>query len=53
MRCAIMQPTYLPWIGFFDLIDAVDIFVLLDNVKVEKVAGKHEIAFAHHPVKCY
>ncbi len=31
-----MQPTYLPWIGFFDLIDAVDIFVLLDNVKVEK-----------------
>ena len=31
-----MQPTYLPWLGYFDLIDTVDIFVLLDNVKLEK-----------------
>ncbi|GLX83130.1 WbqC family protein [Thalassotalea eurytherma] len=36
MRCAIMQPTYLPWSGFFDLIDSVDVFVFLDNVKLEK-----------------
>ena len=36
MRCAIMQPTYLPWLGYFDLIKQVDIFVLLDNVKLEK-----------------
>tara|TARA_B100001093_G_scaffold518492_1_gene603544 strand:+ start:86 stop:814 length:729 start_codon:yes stop_codon:yes gene_type:complete len=36
MRCAIMQPTYLPWLGYFDLINQVDIFVLLDNVKLEK-----------------
>jgi len=36
MRGAIMQPTYLPWTGFFDLIDSVDVFVYLDNVKLEK-----------------
>ena len=36
MRGAIMQPTYLPWTGFFDLIDSVDVFVFLDNVKLEK-----------------
>ncbi len=33
---AIMQPTYLPWIGYFDLIDRVDAFVLLDSVQFEK-----------------
>ena len=33
---AIMQPTYLPWIGYFDLIDMVDVFVFLDNVQFEK-----------------
>jgi len=31
-----MQPTYFPWIGYFDLIDRVDKFVFLDNVKLEK-----------------
>ncbi len=34
--CAIMQPTYIPWLGYFNLIDQVDIFVLLDDVKLEK-----------------
>src|SRR3546814_3676302 len=27
---AIMQPTYLPWIGYFGMIDRADIFVFLD-----------------------
>jgi len=31
-----MQPTYLPWIGYFDLIDQVDKFVFLDDVQIEK-----------------
>jgi hypothetical protein len=35
-KVAIMQPTYLPWLGYFDLIDAVDAFVLLDTVQFEK-----------------
>ncbi len=33
---AIMQPTYLPWIGYFDLMDQVDCFVFLDSVQFNK-----------------
>lgn len=31
MKIAIHQPNYLPWIGFFDKLDQVDQFVLLDK----------------------
>ncbi len=31
-----MQPTYNPWLGYFDLMDKVDIFVYLDNVQLAK-----------------
>lgn len=34
--CAIMQPTYLPWLGYFALMDAVDVFVFLDDVQLVK-----------------
>jgi len=30
---AIMQPTYLPWLGYFGLMDRVDTFVYLDSVQ--------------------
>ncbi|WP_028467386.1 WbqC family protein [Nisaea denitrificans] len=36
MRVAIMQPTWLPWMGYFDLIDQVDQFVFLDTVQFSK-----------------
>jgi hypothetical protein len=36
MTLAIMQPTYLPWAGYFNLISRVQRFVFLDNVKIEK-----------------
>jgi WbqC-like protein family len=36
MQIAICQPTYLPWLGYFDLMDHVDTFVLLDTVQFEK-----------------
>jgi hypothetical protein len=32
-RVAIMQPTYLPWIGYFGLMQSVDLFILLDVVQ--------------------
>ena len=35
-RIAISQPSYLPWIGYFDLIDQVNTFVFLDTVQFEK-----------------
>lgn len=31
-----MQPTYIPWIGYFDLIDKVDTFVFYDDVQLTK-----------------
>lgn len=34
--CAIMQPTYLPWVGYLDLIDRSDVFIFLDNVQFER-----------------
>ncbi len=36
MKCVIMQPTYLPWAGYFNLISQADIFVFLDDVQYEK-----------------
>lgn len=41
MRVAIMQPTYLPWIGYFALMDQVDMFVLLDDVQFEHRSWQH------------
>jgi hypothetical protein len=36
MKVAIMQPTYLPWIGYFALMKSVDVFILLDSVQFSK-----------------
>ncbi|MGE0707693.1 MAG: WbqC family protein [Planctomycetota bacterium] len=33
---AILQPNYLPWVGTFDLIDRVDVWVWLDTVQYTK-----------------
>lgn len=35
MKCTIMQPTYIPWSGFFNLIFNADVFVFLDDVQFE------------------
>lgn len=35
-RVAIMQPTYIPWVGYFSLIDKVDVFIFLDSVQFAK-----------------
>lgn len=36
MKLAAHQPQYLPWLGFFDKMDRVDRFVLLDVVQYKK-----------------
>ena len=33
---AVMQPTYLPYLGYFDLIAQADVFVFLDDVQFER-----------------
>ncbi len=35
-RLAVMQPTYLPWLGYFSLIKDSDLFIYLDDAKFEK-----------------
>ena len=36
MKLAIMQPYFLPYIGYFQLIEAADLFVVYDNIKYTK-----------------
>lgn len=36
MKLAIMQPYFLPYIGYFQLIAAADVFVVYDNIKYTK-----------------
>lgn len=36
MRVAIMQPYLFPYIGYFQLIEAVDLFIVYDNIKYTK-----------------
>lgn len=33
MRVAVLQPSYLPWMGYFGMIDLADIFVFYDDVQ--------------------
>ena len=36
MRVAIMQPYFLPYIGYFQLIASADLFIVYDNIKYTK-----------------
>jgi hypothetical protein len=36
MRAVILQPSYLPWRGYFDLIHRADVFVFYDDVQYDK-----------------
>lgn len=60
MKVAIMQPTYLPWIGYFDLLHRVDKFVLLDDVEFSRqswqqrnrIKGPEGLQWLTVPVRC-
>ena len=34
MKVAVLQPTYLPWCGYFALMDSVDTFIYYDDVQM-------------------
>ena len=36
IKCAMMQPSYLPWAGYFNLIAEADFFVFLDDGQLQK-----------------
>lgn len=36
MRAAILQPSFIPWRGFFDIIASVDVFVFYDDAQYTK-----------------
>lgn len=40
-RVAIMQPYFLPYIGYFQLINAVDEFIIYDNIQFSKKGWFH------------
>ena len=40
-KVAILQPHYLPWLGYFSLIEIVDEFIFLDDVQFIKREWKN------------
>ncbi len=36
MKATILQPTYLPWMGYFEMIDSSDAYVVFDHVQFER-----------------
>jgi len=48
MKIAIMQPAYIPWIGYFDLIQRVDTFVFLDDTQFEKQSWQQRNRIWHN-----
>ena len=58
MICAISQPTFFPWLGYFDLIDQVDNFIFYDDVQIEKqswgirnkIKSNHEFLYLTIPL---
>ena len=49
--CSVMQPTYVPWAGFFNLIAKSDVFVFLDDVQFQKNSwhNRNRLLVNHKP----
>lgn len=59
MRCAVTQPTFLPWAGYFKLMFEVDNFVFLDDVQLSRQSWQtrnriltgHDVRWVSVPVR--
>lgn len=62
MKCSILQPHYLPWAGYFSMINNVDEFVFLDDVqfikrewknrnKIRKTGNSEDFSWITVPIK--
>jgi len=59
MKGTILQPTFLPWLGYFEMIHSSDIFVVFDNVQFikkswqqrNKIKTANEITTLTVPIK--
>lgn len=52
MTCVILQPSYIPWRGVFDLIRKADVFVFYDDVQYDKHGwrNRNRIKTANGPI---
>ena len=41
MKCVILQPSYIPWRGFFDQIKRADVFVFYDDVQYDRCGWRN------------
>lgn len=51
MKCAIMQPHFFPWSGYFNLISKVDKFVFLDDAQYSKNSWQNRNYIIDHREK--
>ena len=50
MKIMISQPTFFPWLGYFDLISQADQFVILDDVNFSYQSWQHRNNLEHQKV---
>jgi hypothetical protein len=53
MTCAIMQPTFIPWAGYFNLIAQSSVFIFLDNVQLSKQSWQVRNNILLHGRQCW
>lgn len=60
MNCAILQPSYIPWRGYFHQIQKADVFVFYDDAQYDKggwrnrnrIKGQHRAQWLSIPIHC-
>ena len=45
MKLMISQPTFCPWLGYFDMIDQSDLYIILDDVDFAYQSWQHRNNF--------